>query len=147
MPNQSRVPGDWDRMHLTWNKGQNGKLTEALYLIARLFLPENNFPPHFFRFFTWFWRPPGGVFICVHVSRLTIDHASLSRRSTVPTPNRDTSNIWALITLLPYTQHRNCLLILSPSCFAVCGHHLSPRIAIVFSLLSESTKLCYATYV
>ena len=30
------------------------------------------------------------------LSRLTIDHASLSRRSTVPTPNRDTSNIWAL---------------------------------------------------
>ena len=33
--------------------------------------------------------------------------------------------------------HRNCLLILSPSCFAVCGHHLSPRTAIVFSLLSS----------
>ena len=33
--------------------------------------------------------------------------------------------------------HRNCLLILSPSCFAVCGHHLSPRIAIVFSVLSS----------
>ena len=27
--------------------------------------------------------------------------------------------------------------ILSPSCFPVCGHHLSPRIAIVFSLLSS----------
>ena len=33
--------------------------------------------------------------------------------------------------------HRNCLLILSPFCFTVCGHHLSPRIAIVFSLLSS----------
>ena len=33
--------------------------------------------------------------------------------------------------------HRNCLLILSPACFAVCGHHLPPRIAIVFSLLSK----------
>ena len=33
--------------------------------------------------------------------------------------------------------HRNCLLILSPSRFAVCGHHLSPRIAIVFSLLTS----------
>ena len=32
---------------------------------------------------------------------------------------------------------RNFLLILSPCCFAVCGHHLSPRIAIVFSLLSS----------
>ena len=31
-------------------------------------------------------------------SHLTTDHASLSRRSTVPTPNRDTSNVWALVT-------------------------------------------------
>ena len=31
----------------------------------------------------------------------------------------------------------NVLLILSPSCFAVCRHHLSPRITIVFSLLSN----------
>ena len=38
------------------------------------------------------------------LGRLTIDHASLSRRSTVPTPNRDTFNTWALITLLPYTS-------------------------------------------
>ena len=36
------------------------------------------------------------------LSRLTIDHVSLSRRSAVQTPHRDTSNIWALITLLPY---------------------------------------------
>ena len=33
--------------------------------------------------------------------------------------------------------HRNCLLILSPSCFAVCGHHISPRIVIIFSPLSS----------
>ena len=31
--------------------------------------------------------------------------------------------------------HRNFLLVLSPSCFAPCGHHLSPRIAIASSLL------------
>ena len=42
--------------------------------------------------------------------------------------------------------HGNCLLILSPSCFAVCGHHLSPRIAIVFSLLS-SLPLFHVTHV
>ena len=30
------------------------------------------------------------------ISHLTIDQAFLSRRKTVPTPNRDTSNIWAL---------------------------------------------------
>ena len=42
-----------------------------------------------------------GVCVCSFVawlSHLTIDHASLSRRSTVPTPNRDTSNILELIT-------------------------------------------------
>ena len=29
------------------------------------------------------------------------------------------------------------MIILSPTCFAVCGHHPHPRIAIVFSLLSS----------
>ena len=37
------------------------------------------------------------------LSHLTVDHASLSRQSTVPTPNRDTSNIWALVTLFPHS--------------------------------------------
>ena len=41
----------------------------------------------------------GGVLIAACLSRLTIDHASQSRRSTVPTPNGDTSNAWALTTL------------------------------------------------
>ena len=44
----------------------------------------------------------GGYSFVACLDHLTFDHASLSRRSTVPTPNRDTSNIWALITLLPY---------------------------------------------
>ena len=35
----------------------------------------------------------GGYSSVACLSHLTIDHASLSRRSTVPTPNRDTSNI------------------------------------------------------
>ena len=34
------------------------------------------------------------------LSYLTIHRASLSRRSTVPTPNRNISNIWALDTFL-----------------------------------------------
>ena len=34
-----------------------------------------------------------------------------------------------------YTLHVKILLILSLSCFAVCGHHLSHRITIVFSVL------------
>ena len=45
----------------------------------------------------------GGAYPLVAcLSHVIIDHASLSRRSTGPTPNRDISNIWALITLLPY---------------------------------------------
>ena len=70
------------------------------------------------------------------LSHLTIDHASLSIPSTVPTPNRHLQHLGAHYFLI-HMLHRNVLLILSPSCFAVCGHHLSPRIAIVFSLLSS----------
>ena len=45
----------------------------------------------------------GGCSFVDCLSHLTIDHASISRRSTVfPTPISDTSNIWALITLVPY---------------------------------------------
>ena len=37
---------------------------------------------------------------------LVIGHASLSRRSIVPTPNRETPNIWALFTFFsPYITH------------------------------------------
>ena len=70
------------------------------------------------------------------LSHLPIGHASLSRRSTVPTPNRNTSNNGAVITIFPCNT-LNCLFILSPSYFTVCGHHLSPRIVIVFSLISS----------
>ena len=45
----------------------------------------------------------GGVLSCyLPRSHSIIDHASLPRRSTVPTPDRDTSNIWAPITFFPY---------------------------------------------
>ena len=36
-----------------------------------------------------------------------------------------------------FPLHRKKMLILCLFCFAVCGHHLSLRIAIVFSLLSS----------
>ena len=36
------------------------------------------------------------------LSHLTNEHASLSRRGIVPSPNRDTFNIWALVALSPY---------------------------------------------
>ena len=35
------------------------------------------------------------------LGHLTIDHAFLARRSTVPTPNRDTCNSWAITMCLP----------------------------------------------
>ena len=56
----------------------------------------------------------GGYSFVAH--HLTTDHTSLSRRSTVPTPNRDTSNIWALVTLLPYNRltTKKCLSCLLP---------------------------------
>ena len=51
--------------------------------------------------------------------------------------NGDAANIWAHIAFLfPYVLRRNILLVLSRSCSAACGHHLSPRTAIVFSLPS-----------
>ena len=55
--------------------------------------------------------------------------------------------MWVVRLLLVrffYTLHRNLLHILSPSCFAVCGHHLSSSIATVFSLLpNASNDLCH----
>ena len=51
----------------------------------------------------WGW---GRTYLLLASSLLTIDHASLSRRGTVPTPNRDTSNIWACNGLHPYTAHK-----------------------------------------
>ena len=35
-------------------------------------------------------------------SHFTIDHASLSIGTTVPTPNKETSNVWALIDVFPH---------------------------------------------
>ena len=46
------------------------------------------------------------------LSHLTIDHASLSRRSTIPTPNRDTSNMWPLITFSPCATNKPCACLI-----------------------------------
>ena len=43
----------------------------------------------------------GGYSFVACLSYLTIYHAPLSKRSTVPTPKRHTSNVWAHITFLP----------------------------------------------
>ena len=67
---------------------------------------------------------------------LTIDHASLSRPSNVPTPHK-TPPTFGRSLRFPHMLHVNFLLISTPCCFAFCGHYLSPRITIVFSLLSS----------
>ena len=46
-------------------------------------------------------REGGGYSFVAYLSRLTIDHAFTSRRSTAPTTIRDSSNIFALITRSP----------------------------------------------
>ena len=79
----------------------------------------------------------GGDSFVACLSHVTVDHASLSRRSTVPTANRKhLQHLCALSTFLPCFFHVTFykILILSPPSMAVCGHHLSPRIAAVFSL-------------
>ena len=47
----------------------------------------------------------GACSFVAFLNHLIIDHASFSRRSTVPTPNRATFNVWALITLVPYITY------------------------------------------
>ena len=84
----------------------------------------------------------GGYSFVACLSHLTIDHASLSRRSTVPTPIRDLHHLGAHDVFFPYVTLETFWFILSPSCFAACAHHRSycrsPRIrATVCSMLSS----------
>ena len=80
----------------------------------------------------------GGAYSLVAcLDHSTIDHASLSRRRTVPIPNRDNSKIWALVTFFSHILHKKFLHILSLSCFAFFGPRLSPGTAIVFSVVSS----------
>ena len=58
------------------------------------------------------------------LSHLTIGYTSFSARSTVPTPSRDTSSIWALNSFVRISIHKSLILTSSPSFFAICGHHL-----------------------
>ena len=98
---------------------------------TRIFMYEVNFAC---KYFAREHQSRGvGYSLVAWLTHLAIDHASLLRRSTVPAPNRGTGNIWTLIRFF-HTLHR-ILLILTLSCFAVCGHHLSPRITIVSSPL------------
>ena len=78
------------------------------------------------------WKRARGCSFVACLSHLTIDHASLSRRSTGPTPNRHLQH-WAPITLLAYITFflNHIRFPLRVSTFMV-----SPRIVTVFSPLS-----------
>ena len=81
---------------------------------------------------------------------MTSDHASLSRRSTAPAPNRarHLQHLGAHYVFFHVLHiNRDFLLTLSSSYVAVCSHHLSPRNAIVFSLLSSVLKFSMYTLV
>ena len=82
------------------------------------------------------WVGGWGYSLVACLSHLTIDHASLSRRSTVRRLLVETPPTFGRSARVIHMLHENVLLNLSPSCFAVCSHHQSPRIAIVFSLPS-----------
>ena len=75
----------------------------------------------------------GGYSVFAWLSHFTIDRASLSSRSTAPTPNRDTSNVRVLSTII------SCIILNKNTYYfflasSVCGRHLCSRIAIVSSL-------------
>ena len=78
----------------------------------------------------WWWWWWYSFVACL--SNWTIDHASLSRRSLVSPRDKDNSNSSGLF-VSAYYMETLCYVIVSPSCFAACGHHLSHRIAIVSS--------------
>ena len=83
----------------------------------------------------------GGYSFFAYLSHLTVDYdAFLSRRSTVPTPKRDASKILAVeyVSSICYIKH--FLLALPYFYLAVCDH-VSPRIAIVFSLLFNTPNV------
>ena len=78
----------------------------------------------------------GGVLICCLPQVIwPLTTHPVRDGNTVPTPY--TPLTFGRLLRVFRILHRNFLPILSPSCFAVCGHHLSPRTAIVFSLLSS----------
>ena len=63
------------------------------------------------------------------LSYLTIDHASLSRRSAPSLLLVETSNLWTLLTFFPlHTLHRSSFCLPYPIfCFRLfCGRHLIP---------------------
>lgn len=87
-------------------------------------------------------RKGAGV-VLIFVARLrclTIDHTALSRRSLL---QRGTPPTLGCLWRFPHASHKNILQILSPSCIALCGHHLSSRTPIVFTLVSNTSISCH----
>lgn len=54
-----------------------------------------------------------------------------------PVPAETSPSLWCSFHF-SHGLHANLLEILSRSCLVVFGHHLSPRVAIVFSVLSDA---------
>ena len=77
------------------------------------------------------------------LGRSTIDHSSLSRWSTRSYPlQRDTRPTFRCSLLRLFTKVKQTILqILSPSCLAICGHHLSRGIAILESFGKQVFRL------
>ena len=51
-------------------------------------------------------RRGGGSSFVACLGHVTVDHASISRRSTVATPNIDTSNVCVLSKFIPYVASK-----------------------------------------
>ena len=93
-------------------------------------------------------REEGRTHLLHTLSYLSIEHASRSRRSTARTPNKRYLQHMGARYVFPHLLHQIVLVILPPLCFACWGHHLSPTIAIVFSLISGVRNISvYITYV
>ena len=114
-----------------------------MFLVVRLprthSLPKSS-PGNFFQ--SMYMSGGGGAYSFVaRLSNSTIDHAPLWRRSTVPTPNRDTSNIWELTTLLPHrtytTVYVSYVRLVSPSAATIyrVGYRSFSRYCLVYQTI------------
>ena len=79
-------------------------------------------------------RGGGGYSFFACLGGLTMDQVTLSRRSTTPTPNGDSSKIWGSLCFF-HTVHENIGIILSPSCILFWGK----SVAAIFTQTHPST--------
>ena len=107
----------------------------------------------------WHWvddfrlvRGGGGTRLLLAFSDLTFDHASLSRRSTVSSPNRHLQRLGAryvfvFVLFFFHMLHKERFACLVPfPVWPFWVYHVSRRITIVFSLLSSVPGLPMSTY-